>query len=447
MKKITTFLFLFCLGIVYGQNPKSMTEVFCSSDYVSQILTSEAINSNFVSETKMLGGLQIFSDRATYLAQCNNGDSLVLEDFTGGPTELLSCDDVLSAAGDTCYPAGALEEGFEVTVSNLGDGGTIYIDPSSGFDNLDPVVGSNALEDFTIINFTGADPVTSFGFDLYALLGGTNAVDVRIIGTAGLIATSTVNVTTSGPLFFGVISGEEVVSVELENLSLDDIEVIGQLLFGTCEDLGGGPVNDDCENAIALECGTTVTGSTEDATDSGSEPSPDVFYTYTGNGVAEDVTLSLCDGGTLFDTVLSVFDDGCALVNEIAFNDDSCNLQSELTFESDGTTTYTILLEGFSEVDTGSYALTTSCDAILNVNETTFEGFTMFPNPASTALNLEARNNMENITIINMLGQQVLSRNIQAANAMIDVSGLSSGAYFIKVAIDGNQATYKFIKN
>ena len=95
----------------------------------------------------------------------------------------------------------------------------------------------------------------------------------------------------------------------------------------TCE--SDGPANDDCENAIALECDTTVTGSTSGASDSGQNPSPDVFYTYTGSGTEETVTLSLCDGGTDYDSLLRVFDDGCNLVNEIAGNDDFCGLQSE----------------------------------------------------------------------------------------------------------------------
>ena len=136
----------------------------------------------------------------------------------------------------------------------------------------------------------------------------------------------------------------------------------------TCSPL---PENDDCEDAIALECGTTVTSNTIGATDSGQNPSPDVFYTYTGNGEEEFVTLSLCDGGTDFDSILRVFDDACNLVNEIAVNDDFCGGQSQLSFISDGTTTYTIMVEGFGTAS-GVFSLAVTCDALAPPGECTY---------------------------------------------------------------------------
>ena len=121
------------------------------------------------------------------------------------------------------------------------------------------------------------------------------------------------------------------------------------------------PPNDDCEDAIALECGTTVAGTTLGGMDSGQNASADVFYTYTGNGATEFVTLSLCDGLTTYDSLIRVFDDGCELINEIAVNDDFCGLQSQVTFTSDGTTTYTIMVEGFGAA-VGDFSLAVSCE-------------------------------------------------------------------------------------
>jgi hypothetical protein len=117
--------------------------------------------------------------------------------------------------------------------------------------------------------------------------------------------------------------------------------------------------NDDCVSAIDVNCGDTVVGETTTATDSGSNPSPDVFFSFTGEGVMQDITLSLCDGGTDYDSLLRVFDacDG----NEIVANDDFCGAQSELTFTSDGTATYIIMVEGFS-TSSGNFSLTISCN-------------------------------------------------------------------------------------
>src|SRR5690606_2847223 len=123
-----------------------------------------------------------------------------------------------------------------------------------------------------------------------------------------------------------------------------------------CGEIAPPPANDECDNAIAVACGDSVTGSTTSATNSGGNAAGDVFYSYTGNGTAEEVTVSLC--GSSYDTYLRVFTD-CTLSNEIAFNDDDCGVQSELTFTSDGTSTYYIMVEGYSS-NTGNFVLNIS---------------------------------------------------------------------------------------
>ncbi|MBK5213701.1 MAG: T9SS type A sorting domain-containing protein [Flavobacteriaceae bacterium] len=128
---------------------------------------------------------------------------------------------------------------------------------------------------------------------------------------------------------------------------------------GNCEPIGGGGSYDDCSGAIALACGDSVVGETLTATDSGGNPAPDVFYKFTGSGTPQLVTISLCGGGTDYDSVLRIFDD-CDLLNQLAFNDDFCGLQSEVTFVSDGTSTYYIMVEGFSS-SSGNFSLDVTC--------------------------------------------------------------------------------------
>ena len=117
------------------------------------------------------------------------------------------------------------------------------------------------------------------------------------------------------------------------------------------------PSNDSCENAIAVACGDSVSGTTLTATNSGGFSSPDVFYKYTGSGSPKNVTVSLC--GSFFDTVLRVYSD-CSLSNQIIANDDYCNGQSQVTFASDGTSTYYIMVEGY-ESGSGNYVMNISC--------------------------------------------------------------------------------------
>mgnify|MGYP003635225198 FL=1 len=170
----------------------------------------------------------------------------------------------------------------------------------------------------------------------------------------------------------------------------------------TCEELA---VNDECENALPIACGETITGTTANATFDATTPAcdgvditaPGVWYEFTDNsGLVTDYTISLC-GGTDYDSKLTVYSGTCgALVCETA-NDDACGLQSEVSFQSDGNTTYYILVHGFLNA-TGNFTLNVDCtpvpppnDMIVNAIDVDQVGFpytdTAVAMPAATTEN------------------------------------------------------------
>jgi trimeric autotransporter adhesin len=77
--------------------------------------------------------------------------------------------------------------------------------------------------------------------------------------------------------------------------------------------------------------------------------------------------------------------------------------------------------------------------------------FTVYPNPATSVLNIQLTNpNQANVTIrvTNMMGRVVINRSSAAANIKQEVSSLQPGDYILQV-IDANQnviGTKKFIK-
>ncbi len=85
----------------------------------------------------------------------------------------------------------------------------------------------------------------------------------------------------------------------------------------------------------------------------------------------------------------------------------------------------------------------------LKVTENIFSTLKVYPNPATSQINLSFDNNLEkaNLKIISILGQTVLEKqNISGSNFSLDVSGLSMGTYIIQVKEGRSITTSKFIK-
>ncbi|RZN80303.1 MAG: T9SS type A sorting domain-containing protein [Winogradskyella sp.] len=75
-----------------------------------------------------------------------------------------------------------------------------------------------------------------------------------------------------------------------------------------------------------------------------------------------------------------------------------------------------------------------------------FNSFTYYPNPTKNILILDAQQNISNVTMYNMLGQEIIRLSPNALNAEVDMSSLLSGAYFAKVTISGTTKTVRIIK-
>ncbi len=95
----------------------------------------------------------------------------------------------------------------------------------------------------------------------------------------------------------------------------------------------------------------------------------------------------------------------------------------------------------------GVYTWIGDCEDVLNVETNTQNDFSFYPNPAKEELNLKSNENMESVTLYNMLGQIVLQHHVNTSSFIIDVSELSVGAYLMKVSINGQISTYKVLKN
>ena len=83
------------------------------------------------------------------------------------------------------------------------------------------------------------------------------------------------------------------------------------------------------------------------------------------------------------------------------------------------------------------------------LSTSTFEDaseFTYFPNPVRNELTLKSQNNIENISVFNMLGQEVIRTAPNALETVLDTNALTQGAYFVQVTVNNVTKTVRIIK-
>lgn len=100
----------------------------------------------------------------------------------------------------------------------------------------------------------------------------------------------------------------------------------------------------------------------------------------------------------------------------------------------------------------GSWAI--SVDFTVNVIEEDLSNdsfdstnFSYYPNPVKDVFSFSYNNMISDVKVFNLLGQQVIDAKIDATQGQIDMSGLSNGAYLVKVTSDNQVKTIKIIKN
>ena len=82
---------------------------------------------------------------------------------------------------------------------------------------------------------------------------------------------------------------------------------------------------------------------------------------------------------------------------------------------------------------------------ILGTNNNAFNSFEFYPNPASNNVNLSANNIIDQVSIIDLSGKQLLNQSISQTTGTINIENIPSGVYFMNVSIEGSIKTHKLI--
>ena len=92
-----------------------------------------------------------------------------------------------------------------------------------------------------------------------------------------------------------------------------------------------------------------------------------------------------------------------------------------------------------------TYTVGNNCSTA-SIDKNNLLEISLYPNPAKGTLNISAKNTIESATIYNVLGKKVKSFPVNANTSSLDVSGLSTGIYILKYAVDNVVGSMKFIK-
>lgn len=82
----------------------------------------------------------------------------------------------------------------------------------------------------------------------------------------------------------------------------------------------------------------------------------------------------------------------------------------------------------------------------LSIDENDPLNFSYYPNPVKDKLNLRSQQIIENVTVYNIVGQEVLTIAPEQSNILMDLSSLNNGAYFIKLRGANTTRTIKVLK-
>ena len=72
--------------------------------------------------------------------------------------------------------------------------------------------------------------------------------------------------------------------------------------------------------------------------------------------------------------------------------------------------------------------------------------FSYSPNPVNDVLNLSYSQDMNSVKVYNMVGQELMTKQVNANTAQIDLSNFANGAYFIQVTTGSAMKTVRIIK-
>jgi hypothetical protein len=267
-------------------------------------------------------------------------------------------------------------------------------------------------------------------------------------GTCGALTSVSTSCNSSASQTFYLTSGESY------SIMVRSATTASGTGFNLCVwEVLDAQVNSNCSDSITLLESTDSNGNnaisgnldgayySPEGCVSGSNESVWYNFTpqYTGLHYFDFTRISGYANYTVYNT------DDCSLVETAGFitGITSCYNSDAKSVELVAGNTYLVLIYASNAAEFEFFVYP---DESLSVESFTIETFKYYPNPVVNTLTVEAKKTISNVSVLNIVGQQVLMDSPDSRKSTINMNELKDGVYFVTVTIGGSQETFKVIK-
>lgn len=304
-----------------------------------------------------------------------------------------------------------------------------------------PVATTSIVNDCANSQYFVNVNVTDLGNGSPVITDGTSTWPVSAVGAQNV-----------GPFAFGAPVNLTI---------LHGTDSLCNLTLGTFNYAGCPPVNDECSNATVLTPGAVfgtnpLVGTNVFATASSGAPAPgcasysggDVWYQVTVPASGSITVETNNNSSNITDTGMAVYSGTCGSLTLVECDDDDSGDGNFSLISLSGRTPGEVLLVRVWEYAGGTEDTfqVSAYDASLSAGSFNNSNFLIYPNPVKDMLNISYSSEISYVRVVNMLGQEVISRDINATSTQLDMSHLSAGAYLVTVSSGDALKTLKVIK-
>ncbi|HEY0091237.1 MAG TPA: T9SS type A sorting domain-containing protein, partial [Flavobacterium sp.] len=168
--------------------------------------------------------------------------------------------------------------------------------------------------------------------------------------------------------------------------------------------------------------------------------SPYIFYLDCGSNYLQ--TLDCSDQSNLVSLT-------CIYNQLTSLNINNGFVETDLSFNGNPNLQYICVDEeqvAFLQAAYPSYTFDSTC-ALNTNNLSTRSGIAIYPNPSASVVNIASDNEISKITILTLLGQQVISKANFGKSPSIDISTLAKGTYCVVIETPEGKVNKRLMKN